>query len=114
MLRTHSRRLSLLRRWPSFRRVVSRDDRCLLTVLSLSEKVDRLLIHAYRDFHIVTFARESSLLSIESRIWVIPTLVEEAIIWEAERVRLVVLRVLRHGTGTDDRWGLQATGQWNK
>jgi hypothetical protein len=40
---------------------------------------------------------------------VIPSLVEEAIIWEAERVRLVVLRVLRHGTGTDVRWGLQAT-----
>jgi hypothetical protein len=32
---------------------------------------------------------------------VIPTLVEEAIVWEAERVRLVVLRILRHGTGTD-------------
>jgi len=40
-------------------------------------------------------------LSIESRIWVIPALVEEAIIWEAERVRLVVLGVLRHGTGTE-------------
>ncbi len=64
---------------------------------------------AYRDFHIVGFVRKSSLLSIESRIWVIPALVQEAIIWEAERIRLVVLRVLRHGTGTSVRWGLQAT-----
>ena len=56
--------------------------------------------NAYHNFHIVGFVRKSSLLSIESRIWVIPALVEEAIIRKAERVWLVlvVLRILRHGT----------------
>jgi hypothetical protein len=41
---------------------------------------------AYHEFHIVAFVRESPLLSIERRIWMIPALVEEAIIREAEWV----------------------------
>jgi hypothetical protein len=42
--------------------------------------------NAYHDFHVVAFVRESPLLSIESRIWMVPALVEGAIIREAERV----------------------------
>lgn len=42
------------------------------------------------------------MLSIECRIWVIPALVEEAIVREAKRVWLIVFRVLRHGANV--RW----------
>lgn len=56
----------------------------------------------YPDFYVVNIVRRSSLLSIECRIWVIPALVEEAIVREAKRVWLIVFRVLRHGANV--RW----------
>jgi len=46
--------------------------------------------------------RDGSLLSVVGGIRVIPALVEETIIREAKRIRLIVLRVLRHGS--DVRW----------
>jgi len=55
-----------------------------------------------RDFRVVIFVRDSSLLSVVGGIRVIPALVEETIIREAKRIRQIVLRVLRHGS--DVRW----------
>jgi len=73
--------------------------------------MDRLLAreitieyNTYCHFYVVIFIYGSSLLTIESGIRVIPSLVKEPIIRKAERIWLVgcVLRVLRHDA--DVRW----------
>ena len=42
--------------------------------------------NTYDDFNVVKLFYEGTLVSVVSRIWVIPPLVEETIIWEAKRV----------------------------
>jgi hypothetical protein len=65
---------------------------------SLSEGDHACESNTYRDFYVVIFICRSPLLSIESGIRVIPSLVKETIIRKAKRIGLIgsVLRVLRH------------------
>jgi hypothetical protein len=64
---------------------------------SLTKVTRKVVKHnTYSDFHVLDFLRESTLLTVESGIWVIPALVEGAIIGEAKRIRLILLRILRH------------------